>query len=449
MGKKLKILEQENSEDSYYKISPKEYHDLMVFSAYHGKGISKLPRFGGKPLWITGTVDLSNTPTDSLGNVGYIEGNLLISKTNISNLGNTKVKGYISDYDTPLRRKLIAIENQKKRDSMNSYRVDGLWDLNDPNIDEDGIKANALFEWLVGEGELSSLDDEEKERIENIKEEINELEDRQKNLDTGLENYLEVFDEIQEKIDKLESDMEELLDDKSDVYTLYPTKYTHYGLQVFEILDSSKDEQYTVGTESEMDDAMLEYSKSLIDELGLEGFSRDFLVNYINIDQLKEFFEDYYREIIYDNPDSYFNDDDFELTSEQEKRIEEIESEIEDYEIQRNELDPDREDYDDLYYDFEKLIDDLESEKDDIVPDTSSPTDDMVESKVDEFLSDVEDRPLNYIREYGLNLEDFIDMDELIEGLVHIDGYGSMNSYDGDYDTININRKTYYIMRIN
>jgi hypothetical protein len=243
--------------------------------------------------------------------------------------------------------------------------------------------------------------------------------------------------------------MEELLDDKSDVYTLYPTKYTHYGLQVFEILDSSKDEQYTVGTESEMDDAMLEYSKSLIDELGLEGFSRDFLVNYINIDQLKEFFEDYYREIIYDNPDSYFNDDDFELTSEQEKRIEEIESEIEDYEIQRNELDPDREDYDDLYYDFEKLIDDLESEKDDIVPDTSSPTDDMVESKVDEFLSDVEDRPLNYIREYGLNLEDFIDMDELIEGLVHIDGYGSMNSYDGDYDTININRKTYYIMRIN
>jgi hypothetical protein len=182
------------------------------------------------------------------------------------------------------------------------------------------------------------------------------------------------------------------------------------------------------------------------------GEKSDYIVyngNEIGSIGITKIYEDYYREIIYDNPDSYFNDDDFELTSEQEKRIEEIESEIEDYEIQRNELDPDREDYDDLYYDFEKLIDDLESEKDDIVPDTSSPTDDMVESKVDEFLSDVEDRPLNYIREYGLNLEDFIDMDELIEGLVHIDGYGSMNSYDGDYDAININRKTYYIMRIN
>jgi predicted transcriptional regulator len=449
MGKRLKIFEQDNSEDSYYKISPQEYLELMKLSGYHGKGISKLPRFGGKPLWITGNLDLSNTPTDSLGNVGYIDGYLSISRTNISDLGNTKVRNYVADYGTPIEKRRIAKEQQRKRDAMDSYRTDGLWDLNDPNIDDEGLKANALFEYLGGSNELTTLDDDEKERLEQIKEEISELENRQENLDAGLENYSELFDEIQDEIDELESEMEELLDDKSDVYVLYPTTYSHYGLAVFEILDGRKDEQYTVGTEDEMDDAALEYAKSYIDDVGMDGFNQSFLEDYIDIERLKDYFEDYWRDSIYDSPESYFDDDDFELTPEQEKRIEQIEDEIDDYERQQNDLDPDREDYDELYDDFQNLIDELESEKDDIVPDTSSPTDDMVEAKVEEYLEDVENNPLRYIKNYGYDIKNFIDEDELAKGLVDSDGYGIMNSYDGDYDTIDINGETYYIMRIN
>ena len=332
---------------------------------------------------------------------------------------------------------------------MDSYRTDGLWDLNDPNIDDEGLKANALFEYLVGIDELSALDDDEKERLEQIKEEISELEDRRENLDSGLENYSELFDEIQDEIDELESEMEELLDDKSDVYVLYPTTYSHYGLEVFEILDGRKDEQYTVGTEDEMDDAALEYAKSYIDDVGMDGFNQSFLENYIDIEQLKDYFEDHWRDLIYDSPESYFDDDDFELTPEQEKRIEQIEAEIDDYEREQNDLDPDQEDYDELYDDFQILIDELESEKDDIVPDTSSPTDEMVEAKVEEYLEDVENNPLPYIKNYGYDIKNFIDEDELAEGLVDSDGYGIMNSYDGNYDTIDINGETYYIMRIN
>ena len=449
MGKRLKIFEQDNSEDSYYKISPQEYLELMKFSGYHGKGISKLPRFGGKPLWITGNLDLSNTPTDSLGNVGYIDGYLSISRTNISDLGNTKVRNYVSDYGTPIEKRRIAKEQQRKRGVMDSYRTDGLWDLNDPNIDDEGLKANALFEYLVGIDELTELDDDEKERLEQIKEEISELENRQENLDAGLENYSELFDEIQEQIDELESEMEELLDDKSDVYVLYPTTYSHYGLTVFEMLDGRKDEQYTVGTEDEMDDAALEYAKSYIDDVGMDGFNQSFLENYIDIEQLKDYFEDHWRDLIYDSPESYFDDDDFELTPEQEKRIEQIEAEIDDYEGEQNDLDPNQEDYDELYDDFQIFIDELESEKDDIVPDTSSPTDDMVEDKVEELLRDVENHPLHYIKEYGYDIKNFIDEDELAKGLVDSDGYGIMNSYDGNYDIIDINGETYYIMRIN
>ena len=45
---------------------------------------------------------------------------------------------------------------------------------------------------------------------------------------------------------------------------------------------------------------------------------------------------------------------------------------------------------------------------------------------------------------------DFIDLDKLTETVVSSDGYGSMlNSYDGDYDTFNINGTEYYVMRVN
>jgi hypothetical protein len=446
---KNNIFEQDNPEESYYKISPNELLELLRFAGDNLSALTKLPKFGGKPLWVTGNLDLSNKPSlKSLGNIGYIDGHLSISNTGISDLGNTQVRLYVSDSGTPIARKRIAREERRKRDEMDSYRTDGLWDLNNPNIDDEGLKANALFNYLVGENELTTLDDDDKERLEQIKEEIGELENRQENLDTGLENYSELYDEIQDQIDMLESESEELLDDKSDVYVLYP-RGNHYGLMTFEILDGRKDEEYTVGTEDEMDEAVLEYAKSYIDDVGMDGFNQSFLEDYIDIEQLKDYFEDHWRDSIYDSPSSYFDDDDFELTREQEKRIEQIESEIEDYESQQNDLDPNQEDYDELYDDFQNRIDELESEKDDIIPETDSPTDDMVEAKVEEYLEDVENNPLRYIKDYGYNINDFINKNELAEGIVDSDGYGIMNSYNGDYDTINLNGESYYIMRIN
>lgn len=447
MRKNVKIYEQERAESEYYKISPDEYLNLMKLSGYHGRGISKLPKFEGKPLWITGDVNLSNTPTETLGNVGYIDGRLDISSTRISNLDNIKINGYVSDYGTPLQRIKEARILQKKRDELESYREENSWDLNNPDIDDVGIKANALFEYLVSNNELSSLDDNDKERVEEINLEINELEDKQDNLDAGLENYSELYDNIQDQIDELESERDSITDDKHDVYVMYPTKYTHYGLQRFEILDG-RDEAWTVGDENEMDKAVLEYAKSFIDEVGVEGFNESFLSDYIDTDSLKEWLEDSFRYGIYDSPSSYFDDDDFELTREQEKRIEQIESEIEDYESQQNDLDPNQEDYDELYDDFQNRIDELESEKDDIIPETDSPTDDMVEAKVEEYLRDVENNPRRYINEYGLELKEFINTDELADGFATQEGYGVMNSYNEDYDSISINDKTYYIMRV-
>lgn len=446
MRKLERLLEQSLPEESYYKISPEEYVELMKLSGYHGKGISKLPRFEGKPLWITGNLDLSNTPTDSLGNIGYIQGNLSISRTKISDLGNTQVKGYVSDYGSPVEAKRIAARQRAKSNEMDEYRESDDWNLNNPDIDDLGLKANALFEYLVGDGTLESLSEDEKEKISQNRSEIERLETEKDNLNMDDEDWNEKDDELQEQIDDLQEEIDDLISDKSDVYVLYPAG-EHYGLQRFENL-LSRDEEYTVGTEYEMDEALLEYAKNYIDDVGVEGFNQSFIENYIDEDYLKDYFEDWWRDDIYQNPEVYFNDDDFELTPEQEQRISEIEIEIEDYEREQNELDPDDEKYDEYYDDFQNLIDKLESEKEEIVPSTE-PTDEMIEKVLEDKLYDVERNPMFYIKEYGLNIKDFVDEDELAKGLADEEGYGLMNSYDGNYDTININGEDYYIMRIN
>lgn len=388
------ILEQSESED-YYIISNKEYEELMKLSGYHGKGVTKLPKFGGKPLYIKGNVDLSKTDTDSLGNVAYIDGNLSISGTKIQDLGDTKVRGYVQDSGTPRERIRIKIENERKVAEMDSRREDGDWDLSEgiDNIEDIGVKANALYKYLVDE-----------------------------NL-----------------IDK----------DEYDVYYMYPLKYKYYGLDTFQPIFGS--EEYTVGTSDEMDSATLEYAKNYIDDVGIDGFRDGYIDNYIDIDYLKGYVEDYMRDDIYSNPEVYFDKSDYELTDAQEKRIEEIEEEIEDYEQQQKNLEgeiDDPDEYSRLWDDFQQLIDELEEEKSNITPD-DEPTDDMVERKLQDYLDDVANNPVQYIREHGLELKNFVDEDELAKGIADDDGWEMISSYDGTYETVYLEDRDLYIMRVN
>lgn len=431
----------EQVEGDYYKISPEEYKQLMELGSYHGKAITKMKRFGGKPLWITGDLNLDNTPTDSLGNVGYVEGNLNISGTKVSTIGDTKVKGYVSDYRSPRERIREKKERDDKLAQLEVLRDNNEWDLEQG--DETGEKAHALFQWLENNGEIEPLSDDDKEKLvilrqklEDLNKEYDETEDEDKVVE-----LLNDIDNTQEEIDELE-------ENNVDVYMMYPTRYTYYGLQQFEVLiDGFKDQEYTVGTEEEMDDAALKYVENYIDDVGVDGFNESFIEDYLDVDAIVNMAEEDYEYQIRDYPDGYFSEDDFELTEEQERRIEELESQIADLEQEQNELDTDREDYDELYEDFQNHIDALQEELDNIEVDTE-PTEDMIENKVAEYVRDVRRDPLDYLKNLGLPIKEYIDEDELAKGLVASDGWGTMNSYDGNYDSQEVNGVTYYIMRV-
>ena len=76
----VKIL-LEQDDDEWVKVSPERYTELMKYAGYYAPGIANLPEFRGKKIWITGNLNLSNTPTKSLDGIKYIEGQLNINKT--------------------------------------------------------------------------------------------------------------------------------------------------------------------------------------------------------------------------------------------------------------------------------------------------------------------------------------------------------------------------------
>ena len=197
-----------------------------------------------------------------------------------------------------------------------------------------------------------------------------------------------------------------------------------------------------------MDAAALHYAVSYIDDVGADGFSESFIEDYLDVDSIVNMAEEDYDYQVRENPDSYFSDDDYELTPEQEQRIEQLESQIEDLEQQKLELDSD----DDNYYEYEEDLDNqieaLQEELDGIEVETE-PSEDMVDNMVSRLVRDVRRDPLDYLKNYGLDFKEYIDEDALAQGLVDSDGWGIMNSYDGNYDSVDVAGETYYIMRIN
>ena len=465
--KNLKFLVEQD--ESMYKISPEEFNELVKFASGNVKAITKLPKFQGKKLWITGDLKINGSDVNSLGNIGYVEGRLDIGGTNISDLGDVVVKGYISDYGTPRQKKREAIELAKKRSENEDREEEGEWDINNPNIDSLGIKANILYRYLIENGDVNEPSEDEKEEIVQIE---SELEDLNKKYNQSEEP--EEYNEISDKISELEERLEELKP-QITVYDLFPTRYTHYGLTQFEVLSPDfRNQEYTVGTESEMDDAAKEYADNYFDEIGIEGFNSSFLEDHIDNDYLESYVKDFYESDVYDNPDVYFNDDDYELSSEQEERKDQLEEYISKMEDRKSELEDEQSELEDEQSEFEhnsdeynnideKLqeinsnleeIDDnietAQNEIDEIEENKKEVTDDMVEKVVQDRIDDALYDPVSFIKDWGLDLKNFIDKDSLAQGLVDSDGWGIMNGYDGNYDSVNsVWDETYYVMRIN
>lgn len=334
-------------------------------------------------------------------------------------------------------RRAAIIRQQEERRENNEF------DLEDCDDCELVYKVNALFNYLVSNGELEVIDEEDKERIEELKtqiEELNVLYDNTEDEDRQSE--------LANTISELEQELEDLISSKKDIYNIIPAGYSHYGLQVFDY----EGEEYAVGTESESEEAAKDSVSNLLDDIGVEGFNSSFVENHINDDEVEDYIRQFFESDIRENPEVYLDETDRELSSNQRSEIEELVQEWKELEKKTEEID----DEDELQEIYDR-VDEIRTELDEI---KENPDGDYLEDKIESTIEDMvyeysrnpESFVSNYIGEpyltWAIN-NDFINKDELIDAVVDSDGYGiTLGTYDNTYDVENINGTTYYIFRI-
>jgi hypothetical protein len=423
----IKVIKEQ--EEEYYKISPEELLNILELASYSNAAL-KPKFFEGKKLYVTGNLNLSGKPIKTLGNIAYIDGNLDIRDTNISSVEGVQVKGYISDYGSPIEAKRTREAELKKLAGAESRREDGDWDLTNPSIDEEGLAANALFDHLVSEGKLDEMDNETKELINNKLERIEELTQQ----GVGLESDSEERDELYEEIDRIEDEIEELQENYADVYYIIPTNYKSYGtLYNFEVI-GLRNQEYMVGTYDDMYEAAIENTETLLDDIGLDGISQHLIESNLDENSIREYIEEFYDNDIRESPESYFRQDDYELTDEEEERKEVLENQISDLQEQ---LENTQEE--DEITDLEQQIEELQNELDSIEP-NDEPTEEMIEEKVSQNVRRAMKDPVDWLRGMGEDdrIKYFVNVRGVAEDIVEHDGIGTISSYDGSYDDVYI-----------
>ena len=340
--------------------------------------------------------------------------------------------------------------NDRRSAEMEELRSTDAWNLSNPEIDSTGLMANALFDYLVDTGDIQALDSEDRARVREINQQIEEL-------NQEYEASEDPRPELLDRVEELETELEEY-EGKIDIYHLYP-EGNFYELTRFIVIDSDNDNEYAVGTTSELEDSAEQYVESLIDDIGYDGFSKGFAENYIDTGKIIDIARDDYHYDVYENPDSYLDDSQRLISYEQEEQIKRYENEIEKlrslmvkFQEYINNIDDEEmiSEYEEKIEEYEERIDDLEVEIDEIKenPEGDFP-EELLDEKVDALVSDVESDPLWYMRDRGMDINDFIDKEEFIRGVIDADGLGIVNGYDGSYDEFKVNGEYYAVMRIN
>ncbi len=437
----IKILREQAQEDEFAYSDQDEIAHYLKLMSGNLNGLTRIPKFKGKKIIINGGLDLSDYPeTKNLGPIIKVNGRLNIGGTEIESVEGVEVTGYVSDYNSKMYRIRRAKENARILAIAQGRRESGEWaDLDNPY----NTKANALFEYLKGRDDLQ-------DRPENLQEKIDELEDRKSQLEESqaqLDDNSEEYGRLQGQIDAVDVEIKELNDGKfGDVYDLIPDGKV-YGLVLFKSkLPDSEDEEYFLGTRGEVDIAFEDYWENYVDEVGTDGFSQWLIEDNLDMDRLRSDIEDTYENDIRDNPDSYLDESDKELSRSQQEEIQRLETEKDELEVRLSDLDSE----DDAYDNINDRIQEIETEIDEI---NDSPEGEYKEEAIEEKISDTVDYYVDNYKEYlsnmGSDIDDYLDKSALVQYLIDNEDYGALSSYDNSYDTIRFNERDYYIFRHN
>ena len=492
------IVEQDDDNVEYEDFTPQEYIDLLKSVNYKAQAIPKFPDFRGKKIRVNGNLPLAGLK--QITNLGelIVTGDLNLRSSGIVSIEGVTVGGSLSYYDTPYYKELERRKEMALRREAEGRREEGVWNLNNPNIDDEGLMANAVFEYMTQQGEIEYLSDSEREDLKEFERLMAVLEEKIDN-----EEDPDVLDELDMEREDLQDDIDALKRNDNDVYGLLP-QGTHYKLESFRsIHNDASGYRYAVGSESDADDSISDYYEDFVSDYN--NFDKNTLSYHIDGDEVAEYYEDMIREWVMDDPENY--DVSRETSVKQDKEIEKLQNqkrslEIETYLISSGARSPlieegvesmkyfkfndymdnilivewsenkwqiyqngkkvesvtyeDEDEDGEHESDNESRVEEIESEiegideeiqdiKDDPDGDLN---DDEVEEAVEDRLGQIKDDPMGWLDEMGDDYNNFIDRQSLLNDLIDENDYGVISSYNNEYDTVSVNDSTFVVMRI-
>jgi hypothetical protein len=161
------IIEQDDNVE-YEDFTPQEYMDLLKSVNYKAQAIPKFPDFRGKKIRVKGNLNLIGLK--QITNLGelIVTGDLNVRSSGIVSLEGVTVGGSLSHWDTPYQKELDRIKERALRRAAEGRREEGVWNLDNPDIDDEGLMANAVFDYMVQEGDIGYLDESEREELRDL-----------------------------------------------------------------------------------------------------------------------------------------------------------------------------------------------------------------------------------------------------------------------------------------
>ena len=394
------IVEQD---ENLVSVSPEDYLELLENVGGIAERISNLKPYRGKGIVITGPLSVTGYKNiGPLTGVVRVMGRLDISHTNISNLNGITTDGYVSDYGSSMWKIKMQKELNEKLSDLDEKRREDEWNVE--NQDDESERTEAVYEYLNQHGDVDMVEDDEGNEV------------------------------------------------PEDKYYINPNGRATYGYgKQYEWLGGGNGfnpNTYDVYTEDEADSAARQYVEQLVDDIGMDAFSSWAFNEALDYKQWYRWLYDYYDDYVRSSPEDF--DIPLELSNQQMKQVQQLQSNIDSLNKRLESEDLPDEKYEEIEVKIEGLEEIIQEINDDPQGEyDESSIENEITGRVDEYQNDI----FGFIEQYGEDKDfimDFIDLDKLTETVVSSDGYGNMlNSYDGDYDTFNINGTEYYVMRVN
>lgn len=334
-------------------------------------------------------------------------------------------------------------------DNQDYLRYIKEWEIG-PGMTEIASKANAVFQFLVNEGELTPMDEDTQERLETLLKRKYELEkELEKNPDPAPASITQ--------LEQINQEVEEIKEEYSDVYDLELQSEDDWGYLYRFFVDKIQ-MGYVVGDEYDMEHAAKQYLEELYEDISVDSLPDWLLEDAVDKDSVVELFREMFEEDVNENPEDFLEDSDRDLSKEQQLEVQKIDFEMKDlnkkiaaFELaQKNEKDESKLKFiEQTISKFENKKSILQEQREEI---TNSPegdfNEDAIERQIKVQVEDVESDPLEYLRNFGLDKKNYLDMDRVYELILENDGFGVMSSYDGEVNEEIVNGDLFYIIRV-